>query len=376
MIILKIIFIILLLGYSSLVIYLVFKWNDIPFFKADCFSYHTTVSIVIPFRNEAKNLNSLVNTLLQLDYHPKLYEIIFVDDASDDNSLDVLKKKFNDSGTNSMSIKILSSQQRNKKAAIETGVGSAAGELILTTDADCHLPADWVKTIVCYYQNFGFDAASSPLIFGINNDFWSKLQQLEFISLIATGGASIAAGAPIMCNGANLAYKKSAFTTVGGYKEIDRSPGGDDVLLFRKLAKNKSANLVFIKAREGIVTTAPNQSLSEFIYQRIRWASKVTTDFTFLSFFIAAVVYLFNLSIIITGIGSFFSGEMFRIFIFLFSIKVIVDFIFFNSVLQFFKKKNLLFLILPAEIIYPFYVVIIGTLAPFKRYNWKGRNYN
>ncbi|MGI8892658.1 MAG: glycosyltransferase [Bacteroidia bacterium] len=374
MVILQIVFIILLLGYSSIIIYLMFKWNDIPFFKANCSSYHTTLSIIIPFRNEENNLSDLLDHLFMQDYPSMLFEIILINDFSTDNSLKIIESKKEEAKQKGVNLKIINSSSENKKAALTEGIKLAAGELIITTDADCSLAPNWLKTIVCYYQYFNFDAASAPVVFKKTNNLWQKLQQLEFISLISSGAASIEAGFPLMCNGANLVYKKSAFIDAGGFDGIDNSPSGDDVLLFQKLSQKKK-KLVFIKSEDAFVTTNASETITEFVQQRKRWASKVTGQFYFPSFIVALVVYLFSLSILVAGIGSFFSVTMFNAFIFLFSIKLIVDFLFFASVLKFFKDKSLLFLILPAEILYILYVVSIGTIAPFGKYNWKGRSH-
>jgi cellulose synthase/poly-beta-1,6-N-acetylglucosamine synthase-like glycosyltransferase len=375
MILIKIIFIILLLGYSTLIIYFLFKWNEIPFFKANCNAYHTTLSIIVPFRNEEKVISSLIDDLLKQDYPPILYEIILVDDFSTDNSLKLSELKKEEAKQKGIQLKVIKSISENKKSSIDEGIRQAAGELVVTTDADCTMRYDWLKTIVCYYQYFNFDAASAPVVFNKSGNIWQKFKQLEFISLISTGAASVEAGIPVMCNGANLAYKRSAYIAAGGFEGINNSPSGDDVLLFQKLAKNKKSKLAFIKSEDAIVTTSAPLSFKEFIAQRKRWASKVTGQFNLASFLVASIVYLFSLSLLISGIASFFSREMFNSFIFMFSIKFFVDFIFFASVLKFFKEKLLLFLILPAEIVYILYVVAVGTIAPFGSYKWKGRSH-
>ena len=374
MIVLQVIFIFLLLSYSTIIIYFLFKWNDIPFFKANCTKYFTTLSIIVAFRNEEKNISILLDHLLVQDYPAMLFEIILVDDFSDDNSIDLINSRLEEANRAGISLKIITAKFENKKNAIQEGIKSSAAELIVTTDADCRMSKNWLRSLVCYYQYFNFDAASAPVILQTNSSLWNKFMRLEFLSLISTGAASVEAGIPVMCNGANLIYKKSAFEKVHGFEAIDETPSGDDVLLFQKMAAKKN-KLNFIKSEEAIVVTETPVSLQQFFNQRKRWSSKVTTNFYAPSFIIAIIVYLFSLSILLTGILSFQYEQFFKAFIFMFSIKIFVDLIFFHSVLNFFKEKSLLFLLLPAEMFYIVYVSAVGSLAPFTGYKWKGRSH-
>ena len=373
MIFLNLFFIIILLSYCSLIIYFLFTWDDIPWFKANCKNYHTTVSIVVAFKNEETNIPSLLDDLFSQEYPAILYEIILVDNNSSDHSIEKINQRISSGKPEHLNIKVLESNAGYKKEAIATAIKSAVGELIVSTDADCRMNIQWLKTIIYFYQQFNFDAASAPVEYvEKNKSYWEKFQQLEFLSLIGTGAASIAANMPIMCNGANLIFKRSAFYDVDGYTGIDNVVSGDDTLLFQKFAKAKK-RLSFIKAQDAIVRTNSSSSISDFVNQRKRWASKVTGAFNIYSSLVALIVYLFNLILLITGILSFFNISFFNQFIFMFSIKIMVDFLFFSSVLKFFKRKNLLFIFLPAEILYVFYVVAIGTLAPFGNYKWKDK---
>lgn len=77
-----------------------------------------------------------------------------------------------------------------------------------------------------------------------------------------------------MCNGANLAYTKQAFEAVNGFHGIDGIASGDDMLLMHKIKQAFPAGISYLKSKDVIVQTAPMHSLSDFMNQRIRWASK------------------------------------------------------------------------------------------------------
>ena len=86
---------ILLLIYIILLLYLIyFVWLIEPFFKKNIIvqqdSYYPFVSIIISAKNEADNLDALMNSLLGQNYPKKYYEIIIANDKSTDGTLNKL----------------------------------------------------------------------------------------------------------------------------------------------------------------------------------------------------------------------------------------------------------------------------------------------
>ena len=68
------------------------------FEKVDEFSIpdlppQTTFSVVVVFRNESENLSDLITSLNQLNYPKSYYEVLFVNDESDNNSVEIIKTK-------------------------------------------------------------------------------------------------------------------------------------------------------------------------------------------------------------------------------------------------------------------------------------------
>src|SRR5205085_4199561 len=103
-----------------------------------------------------------------------------------------------------------------KKAAIQTGILQSTGELLITTDGDCMMDKNWLATIVSCYELHHPKMIAAPVLLTATN-FFGRMQQLEFLSLIAITASAIKACKPLMCNGANLAYTKEIFFEANGF---------------------------------------------------------------------------------------------------------------------------------------------------------------
>ena len=140
----------LLLGcYLLLMAGLIIGWFRLRNVNTNLVKASTRVSIVIPSRNEALNLPGLLEDIYIQNYPLELLEVIIVDDHSTDETLEVVKN------FKAMPITILSLSVpgiEGKKNAIETAVRQAKGEVIITTDADCHPGPEWVRSVVSFYE--------------------------------------------------------------------------------------------------------------------------------------------------------------------------------------------------------------------------------
>ena len=139
---------------------------------------------------------------------------------------------------------------------METAIGLAKGNLIVTTDADCIVQPEWLQTIASYYEEFGPVFIAAPVVYTnpLHGDsFFKKLlkifQSLDFITLQGITGASVYKKFHNMCNGANLAYEKKVFNEVGGFEGIDQIASGDDMLLMHKIQKIYPGRIQYLKSR-------------------------------------------------------------------------------------------------------------------------------
>lgn len=186
-----------------------------------------------------------------------------------------------------------------------------------------------------------------------------------------------------MCNGANLAYTKKAFTEVNGFKGIDNIASGDDMLLMHKIYTQQPDKVFFLKSKEVIVETAPMKTIQDFFNQRIRWASKADKYDDKRIIAVLLLVYLFNVLLLLLPVISVIKNYQLSIINYQFSLiqlwlalllcKTIVELIFLFPVASFFNRKNLLWFFPPAQPFHILYTVIAGWLGKFGTYQWKER---
>lgn len=328
------------------------------------------LSIIIPFRNEEKNLRTLIDTLRMLDYPIDRFEILLIDDHSEDNSVKVVSQF----AVHFPNFKIISASSTGKKFAIAQGVQESVGEIIATSDADCELPVDWLKSINGQFQNPSVKMALGGVRIKPSNTFFSTLQAMEFSSLMGSAAGTLNLGIPTMCNGANLSYRKSAFVGVGGFDGNAHIASGDDEFLMRKIADRFGASsLRFIKNSNAVVTTNSQASFNDFLTQRIRWAGKWRHNSSWVTRTLAVFILVFQLSWLV-AIGSLFFQPWSNTMLSLIIAKMALEGFFLLSVSRFMRQKFHWTAFLTLQIVYPMYVSAIGLLANFIPVSWKGRS--
>ncbi len=362
--------------YALLIITYTFGWYSIRTWKWAGGKVSTKVSVIVPVRNESENITACLKSIIAQTFPIPLYEIIIVDDSSDDNTVGVVKSFISNFSLKNIRIIELSGKNiHGKKQAISEAIKISTGDLIITTDADCRVTENWISSIVEYYERYKPAMIAGPVCFTERGNLFQQIQGLEFLSLIASGAAAMQLGMPVMCNGANLAYEKKAFIEVGGYDANNKYTSGDDIFLMIALKKTAKRNISFIKCRDAIVCTSAQPTMKDFINQRKRWASKSRgyTDAAIVS--VALLVFLFNLSLIASAALAIFSKAFLPVFLIGFIIKLVVDFPILFGVTSFMKQKKLLLFYFPLQVVYPFYIILTASFGLFSKFEWKKRSY-
>ncbi len=330
------------------------------------------VSVIVPFRNEVNNLKIVYESLINQNYPTENYEIIFVDDSSTDNSLAMLQEiNFRDN------VKILSvpsdySKNAHKKRAIRFGIDNCKGEIIVTTDADCIHNSDWLKNLLSYFdEHTAF--ISGPVEFMGEKNLFEKIQMLEFAGLVITGAGLIGSSSPIMCNAANIAYRKKVFNEVGGFSHNMNLSSGDDELLMQKIFRETDYKIKFACSKDAVVKTKANQSLYQFYQQRKRWASKGLFYKNKTLIIHLILIYLFYLSLIIQPILGIFSNLFFLSFLLTFISKIIFEYLIVIKGLKLLFDPSLIKYFFITEIFQVPYIVIMGLSGAFGNFVWKNR---
>ena len=358
---------------------LIFGYQKIPEFKINPVlneNPNTYFTIVIPFRNEAKNLSVLLNSILQIDYPKNLYEVLFMNDESKDDSVATILKELENTG---IIYKIIDNNRKSvspKKDAITEAIKISKYEWILTTDADCKLPKNWLLTYNEFIQKNDPLMVVGPVRYFEKYDLINQYQQLDNYSLQTTTIGSFGLHSPLLCNGANLAYKKEGFNLVSGFSENNHIASGDDIFLLEKFKKRHPNRVLFIKSKDAIVITQPQDNWKSIINQRIRWASKTTKQDDFITKMLGFIVFLTNMLVILGLLLSFNSPHLISFFICFLMIKTSIDYLLLLQTSMFFKSKINISYFLVNALIYPIITVIVVLKSLKGDYIWKGRNYN
>ncbi len=326
-------------------------------------AFYPLISVIIPVRNEEESIGRLLASLKKQSYAN--YEVIIVNDHSSDQTAEIVSQnRFSN-------VTVIQNKDQGKKAAIETGVAHAKGEIIATTDADCICGSHWLE---CVQKTFSDQRVAMAFgAVGMTDDahFFSALQRVEFASLIGTGAATAALGFPTMCNGANLAYRKECFAEVAGYDGNRQVASGDDEFLMRKFRKRYPNGISFIPYRAASVLTAPQQRVASFFSQRIRWAGKWKHNDSAGTVALAIFIVLAQISVLGAWISLFFVFN-YGIILLLF-IKLVVEGSLLSRVCRFSGSRFSPGAFLVLQLLYPLYAIATGVIANVWSASWKGR---
>ena len=328
------------------------------------------VSVLIAARNEGKNIEKLLQSLYNQTFDKENFEVIIVDDHSDDDTFGI-SESFKVSHPE-MSLKLLKATGSGKKQAISQALHAADNEVVIVTDADCELPAKWIEKMLAFYIAKDLKMLLGPVLLSPADTLFEKLQVLEHMSLIASTAGSTAIGMPVMCNGANMMYdRKSALNVEKDRTDMKLASGDDMFLMEQFIARYGSKAIGFFLNREVIVKTATMPNLKAFFRQRTRWTSKTKAYTNWKIIATALTVFLFNLSIVFFFVAGFFMPVFWAFYVLYVIMKTLIDYPIIRRISAFMKQKKLKFWTLPLEFIYPFYVVFTAFAGMFTKVRWK-----
>lgn len=176
-----------------------------------------------------------------------------------------------------------------------------------------------------------------------------------------------------MCNGANLAYAKTAFNEVNGFSGIDHIASGDDMLLMHKIEQKFPGRVLYLKSPGAIVHSLPQETWKDFFNQRIRWASKAPHYQDKRLFRVLLLVYFFNLSFLALFIAGFFHYKYWIFLVAGWLLKTLVELPFFSSVARFYDKQWMIKWFLFFQPLHIAYTIVAGWLGLRGKYEWKDR---
>jgi glycosyltransferase involved in cell wall biosynthesis len=294
------------------------------------------VSVIVCARNEADHLSKNLPLLLAQHY-PAPWELLVVNDASTDHSADLLQHFQQKHPTRLRIIQIPEKKQFGKKFALARGIEAAQYEHLLLTDADCApTGTQWLAEMAAVLHSHpdveivtGYSPLRPDPKTGLNE--WQRFET----AFTATHYLSFAqAGLPYMGVGRNLAYKRSAYVSAGGFTAHAHLASGDDDLLVNAVAHARNTRVCM--APESFMQTGAQPDWPSWFQQKKRHLSAGTVYrplhrfllgmlagshaghyFSGMLLLIAGVhllpvagLYLLRLSLLWPLFGAFISGQL------------------------------------------------------------------
>ena len=315
-----------------------------------------TFSILIACRNEEKNLPFLFRSLEKLNYPEKKYEIILADDASSDNSLQLIKE-FCSGNKNAEFVHLLEKdiEYKGKKAALKKASQKARFEFLAFTDADCIVPENWLINHNKYISEKT----------GIVAGYYVELNCSSFMNFLqkisaATFSSTIGLGIPFSSAGSNMIVRKKAFEEVFGYDRIKNYLAGDDKLLMNLIRQTKWK---IAYNPEEPVKTHPLRKTKTKIEQLKRKFGKFSMSPTSYKLYFLLVLFFY----LYLPFNLIYTKKVTNILIY-FSMMLI----FWLSNLYIHKMKFKL-IDISYLIVYPYFMLLFTFLGHFTNWNWKNQ---
>ncbi len=332
------------------------------------------ISVVIALKDEAENIKSLIDGLSQQDYPAHKYEIILVDNDSQDNTFEkITQASKNHKCFKALTTQNFSSEFKYKKEALLMGIENASGEIILSTDADCYVPRTWISAIAkCYEKDVDMVVGFSRV--ADERTIFDKFQAFDFMQLMAAAKGALNLGLYWAGSGQNLSFRKAAFFNSNGYKHLKTLKGGDDTLFIQKFAKMNDGRIIFAPFVDAGVKTRSVRRLSDFLRQRIRWASEAsyTRNFNPVVFLISLGTFLMNISILFYLVSALWIPQHWLYLGFLTGLKFGTEFGLAIKASRVFGMRRLLKIFPLWFLLYPFYAVFLGIMSfQGQKIKWK-----
>jgi chlorobactene glucosyltransferase len=238
-------------------------WRNLREIPNDPSTQPPKVSLLVPARNEASNLERLLPSLIAQEYAN--LEIIVLDDHSDDGTLGIIRKyAAQDSRLLPLEGAELARGWLGKPYACQQLSRAASGEILIFTDADTLWSPDGVGLIVNAFAETRADALCAWPEQECTDPLSSLLQPLQQWSLMAFLPLALAPARrfpiAVAANGQCLAFKREMYNRIGGHTGVSSSVI-EDMALARSVKNARGRFQLFNAA--GVIRTRMYASVSE-----------------------------------------------------------------------------------------------------------------
>lgn len=358
------------LPYLLLQAYYLFYWHKTkPVSIPSDYIGSASATIVVVAHNESKSITSCLQGILQQAYPAHLMEIIVIDDHSTDATIDEVQKI----GSERIAFYNLKDYPEYikapayKKSAITLAVDKATSEYIVITDADCVHPSQWLNDVVFGLEKNQSAFQTAPVIIDGGPTLLAKMQETEQLVLMLITAAGIKSGLHDIANGANMAFRKSAFLNVDGYAGNEQFASGDDMFLAEKMRKAFPGQIAFNKSINASVCTQAKKNWPSLIKQRLRWAGKNKGLESPTISRIWAFIGLYHFILLLSLAASLFNLVSPLPFIILFVVKWFADFLVITTAASYFRKTSVLKYFVPLQFLYSYYILRLGLAMMMRK---------
>lgn len=355
--------------FSLTQLYLYLNFKPVIYEVPDDVKEWPSVTVLVPVRNEAEGIVACVESLIAQEYPVDKYEILVVDDHSEDGTAGLLSQY------PMVQVVYQESEKRGKKEAVTTGVKEARGEVILTTDGDCMMGTEWVVSMVEALLAEDAEMVVGPVSYMRKGDvsFIQRYQMLEQNALNIITAAGLKTGLILSASGANMAFYGKAFLELNPFEDNREIASGDDVFLVQKMRRYQKKT-AYCRSENAVVFSEPVSTFSKLLRQRVRWGSKSKyythrpTQLYLLLFILSKISLIFLL------VFSLFNSVVWNYFFFAFILQFVSDYLMIQKGMRWLHEAVCWQDVFKASLFQVFLTVCIaGSVLTRIPVEWKGR---
>ncbi|MBI1267699.1 MAG: glycosyltransferase [Cryomorphaceae bacterium] len=354
-----IVFLAVFINYFSLILLLGWFWHRPT--RVPTKNLIAEADVIVPCRNEADNITSLVRNLIPNSAFG--YTVTVIDDHSSDNTFELANIAVQQGG------RVVCSAGQGKKAALKTGALLATNPWLIFLDADVVLPENWITNALTLLGSTDADVVLFPITLNAKNRY-SAIEELDFVSLMVVTAACANMNHPTLANGAAMAVKRELWMDM--YADLrPELASGDDVFLVHA-AKKKKSKVIWAHQQELIVGTSGTRNLKSLLHQRIRWGKKASSYSDGLTIYLSWSVLLFSLAFAITAVAAILSFNA-AFFLSVLAVKILVDLAVLAPAAKWLLNKKRIIDVFWVSVVHPFFILTIALLGFVVRPTWKDR---
>jgi glycosyltransferase involved in cell wall biosynthesis len=352
--------------------YVIFFYLRIIFFKVkkikiENIEHYPPVSIIIAARNESDNLFNNLPSILEQDYPD--FEVIVVNHQSVDESYHILNAyKMKYPHLKVVEIERSKHIRIGKKLPITLGIKSAKNECLLLTDADCKPNSlKWIKYMAANFV-FQKDLVLGFSPYNIQEGWLNKIIRFDTIFIALNYFSFALAKLPYMGVGRNLAYTKSLFNSVNGFKSHYSLSSGDDDLFVQEVASKAEISIVLHE--DAHTLSEPKTTIRDWFNQKSRHFTTSSKYNVFKKSMLG--IYLLTYVFVLFSFVSLLFNLEYRIFsVFLYIGLVLIKWSILGFCFKKLRQNDLIKWIPFLDLIYVFLIPIIFYTSDYKSNKWK-----